>query len=184
MKIVIAILIFSIIVIFHELGHFLLAKKNGVKVVEFSLGMGPRILSTVRGETRYSLKLLPLGGSCMMLGEDGEEEEPGSFNGASVWSRISIVAAGPIFNFILAFFLALIIVASIGYVPAEVLSVTEGSPAEEAGMQEGDLITEFDGYKIDIGTDLNTHLAMNELREGQQVELTYERVAEKSGKDA
>lgn len=175
MKIVIAILIFSIIVIFHELGHFLLAKKNGVKVVEFSLGMGPRILSTVRGETRYSLKLLPLGGSCMMLGEDGEEEEPGSFNGASVWSRISIVAAGPIFNFILAFFLALIIVASIGYVPAEVLSVTEGSPAEEAGMQEGDLITEFDGYKIDIGTDLNTYLAMNELREGQQVELTYER---------
>ena len=110
-----------------------------------------------------------------MLGEDGEEEEPGSFNGASVWSRISIVAAGPIFNFILAFFLALIIVASIGYVPAEVLSVTEGSPAEEAGMQEGDLITEFDGYKIDIGTDLNTYLAMNELREGQQVELTYER---------
>ena len=73
MKIILAIIIFSAIVLFHELGHFLLAKKNGIVVTEFSLGMGPRLVSTVKGGTRYSLKLLPLGGSCAMLGEDMEE---------------------------------------------------------------------------------------------------------------
>ena len=75
LNILIAIIIFSVIVVFHELGHFLLAKKNGIEVTEFSLGMGPRLLSTVKGNTRYSLKLFPIGGSCMMVGEDGEEDE-------------------------------------------------------------------------------------------------------------
>ena len=74
MKIIVALLVFSLIIIIHELGHFLLAKKNGITVIEFSLGMGPRLLSFQReGGTRYSLKLLPLGGSCLMMGEDGEE---------------------------------------------------------------------------------------------------------------
>ncbi len=71
MKILIALLVFSVIVLFHELGHFLLAKRNGIAVTEFSLGMGPRLLSTEKGGTRYSLKLFPIGGSCMMVGEDG-----------------------------------------------------------------------------------------------------------------
>ena len=74
MKIIIALLIFSVIIIIHELGHFLLAKKIGISVLEFSLGMGPRLFSFDAGGTKYSLKLLPFGGSCMMLGEDGEEE--------------------------------------------------------------------------------------------------------------
>ena len=74
LNILVAIIIFSVIVVFHELGHFLLAKKNGIEVTEFSLGMGPRLLSTVKGNTRYSLKLFPIGGSCMMVGEDGEED--------------------------------------------------------------------------------------------------------------
>ena len=82
MSIILALLMFSLIVIIHELGHFLLAKKNGIAVTEFSLGMGPRIFSKEIGETAYSLKLLPFGGSCLMVGE---------------------VAAGPVFNFILAF---------------------------------------------------------------------------------
>lgn len=69
MKILIAAIVFSVIVLFHELGHFLLAKKNGITVIEFSLGMGPRLLSTERGGTRYSLKLFPIGGSCMMAGK-------------------------------------------------------------------------------------------------------------------
>ena len=84
MGIILAILLFSFIVFFHELGHFLLAKKNKIVVTEFSLGMGPRLWSFQKGETRYSLKLLPLGGSCAMVGEDTAEEEiPGSFNAAS-----------------------------------------------------------------------------------------------------
>ena len=74
MSIIIAVLIFSAIILFHELGHFLLAKMNGIVVTEFSLGMGPRILSFEKGGTRYSWKLLPFGGSCMLLGEDGSED--------------------------------------------------------------------------------------------------------------
>ena len=109
MSIILALFIFSLIIIIHELGHFLLAKYNGVTVLEFSLGMGPRILSTVKGGTRYSWKLLPFGGSCAMLGEDEATTEEGSFGSKSVWARISVIAAGPIFNFILAFLLSLFI---------------------------------------------------------------------------
>ena len=118
MKIIVALLVFSAIIIMHELGHFLLAKFNGITVNEFSLGMGPRLLSFEHGETRYSLKLLPFGGSCMMMGEDGEDEGEGSFGSKSVWARISVIAAGPLFNFILAFLLSIFIVGNIGYDPA------------------------------------------------------------------
>lgn len=178
MSILIAIIIFSGIVLIHELGHFLLAKKNGITVTEFSLGMGPRLLSTVKGGTRYSLKLLPIGGSCAMLGEDGEDESPGTFNSAPVWGRIAVVAAGPIFNFILAFLLALIIVQFVGYDPALVTNVEEGSPAAEAGLQEGDLITEYQGYHIDLGKDLYVYTYLNELQE-EPVKLTVKRDGKK-----
>ena len=157
MKILIAIIIFSAIILFHEFGHFLFAKLNGISVTEFSLGMGPRLWSFQKGETRYSLKLLPLGGSCAMVGEDTAEEEiPGSFNAASVWGRISVVAAGPIFNFILAFVLAVIIVGFVGYDPAEVLEVDKNSAAAEAGLQNGDIITEYDGYHVDLASDASS----------------------------
>ena len=93
-KILIAVLIFGITVIIHELGHFLLAKANGITVTEFSIGFGPTVVKTEKGGTVYSLKLLPFGGACQMLGEDGEEEGEGTFNSKSVWARISVVAAG------------------------------------------------------------------------------------------
>ena len=76
MRFVIAVIIFSVVILIHELGHFLLAKKNHIEVLEFSLGMGPRIISTVKGGTRYSVKLFPLGGSCAMAGEDAMAQEP------------------------------------------------------------------------------------------------------------
>jgi len=92
LKIIIAIVIFSAIILFHELGHFLFAKLNKIVVTEFSLGMGPRLYSFEKGDTRYSLKLLPIGGSCAMLGEDTDiENEPGTFNSASVWERSAAV---------------------------------------------------------------------------------------------
>lgn len=172
----IALLIFSGIILIHELGHFLFAKKSGISVTEFSLGMGPRLVSTVKGGTRYSIKLLPLGGSCAMLGEDTDEENlPGSFNAASVWGRISVVAAGPVFNFLLALLLSVIIVGFVGYDPAEIVQVTEGSAAEAAGLQEGDIITEYQGYHIDLGRDLYLYRYLNSLKEGDIVHITYER---------
>ena len=176
MKILIAIIIFSAIILFHEFGHFLFAKLNGISVTEFSLGMVPRLWSFRKGETRYSLKLLPLGGSCAMVGEDTAEEEiPGSFNVASVWSRISVVAAGPIFNFILAFVLAVIIVGFVGYDPAEVLEVDKNSAAAEAGLQNGDIITEYDGYHVDLAKDLYVYMYLNDLKEGDTVTLKVRR---------
>jgi len=174
LKILIAILIFSVIIIFHELGHFLLAKRNGIKVTEFSLGMGPRLLSTQKGETRYSLKLFPIGGSCMMVGEDDDDDSEGSFNKASVWARISVVAAGPIFNFILAFVFAMIITSVAGYDPARVLQVEENSPAAKAGLQEGDIITEFQGRNIVLGRDLDSYMMLHGL-EDEDITLIYKR---------
>ena len=165
------------IIIFHELGHFLLAKRNGIAVTEFSLGMGPRLLSKVIGETRYSLKLFPIGGSCMMVGEDDDDDSQGSFNRASVWARISVVAAGPIFNFILAFIFAMIITSVIGYDPSTILQVEEGSPAQKAGLQEGDVITEFQGRHISIGRDLELYMTLHGLQD-ENVTLTYERDGE------
>lgn len=184
MSIILALLIFSAIVLFHELGHFLLAKKSGIVVTEFALGMGPRLWSMEKGGTRYSLKVLPFGGSCSMLGEDTDEENvPGTFNAASVWGRIATVAAGPIFNFVLAFVLSLIIVGFSGYAPAEVVEVADGSSAEAAGLQAGDIITEFEGYHIDIAKDLYVYSYLNEItedtvdlkvrRDGQEIAISY-----------
>ncbi len=175
MKIILAFLIFSAIVLFHELGHFLLAKKNGIVVTEFSLGMGPRLLSKEWKGTRYSLKALPLGGSCAMLGEDTDEEMPGSFHAASVGARFCVVAAGPVFNFILAFALSILIVAMAGYDPAVVSEVTEGSNAAAAGLKAGDVITSYNGYDIDLARDLYAYLYMNQISEDDVISLTVER---------
>ncbi|MFV0529316.1 MAG: RIP metalloprotease RseP [Lachnospiraceae bacterium] len=167
MKIVIAILIFSVIVLIHELGHFLLAKKNHIVVLEFSLGMGPRLLSRQIGETRYSVKLLPIGGSCMMLGEDEDDDLPGTFSSAPVWGRISVVAAGPVFNFILAFLLSIIVIATIGFSVPKVAEINEESPAYEAGLRDGDTITKFQGCSTTIAKELSTYLLLNPQTEGE-----------------
>ena len=179
LKILIAIIIFSAIILIHELGHFLLAKLNGISVTEFSLGMGPRLFSVQKGETRYSVKLLPLGGSCAMVGEDTAEEElPGSFNAAPVWGRISVVAAGPVFNFILAFILSVIIVGFVGYDPAEIVEVQQDSAASEAGLEAGDVITEYNGYHVDLAKDLYVYSYLNSLNEGDTVTLKVRRDGE------
>lgn len=176
MSILMAIIIFSLIILFHEFGHFLLAKLNGVTVVEFSLGMGPRLLSGVWGGTRYSWKLLPFGGSCMMLGEDEAAGEEGSFGSKSVWARISVIAAGPVFNFILAFAASVIIIANIGYDPAVVYKVSEGFPAQEAGIQAGDVITKMNGKSIHTARDITNYITFHQ---GEMIHLTYERDGQK-----
>ena len=179
MKIVIALLVFSIIIIFHELGHFLLAKKNGIMVNEFSLGMGPRLLSFKKKETRYSIKLFPIGGSCMMLGEDEENKDPRAFNNKGVWARVSVIAAGPIFNFILAFILAMFVIGFTGIDDnPKVTNVTEGFAAEQAGLREGDVITKINGSKIGISRDISVYFQFHPLNNDDPIDITFKRNGE------
>ena len=176
MKYVWAILVLSLIIIIHELGHFIIAKASGVKVVEFSLGMGPRLIKFTKGGTMYSLKLFLLGGSCQMLGEDEENSEEGSFNSKSVWKRIAIIAAGPIANFVLAFIGAVLLIGIIGYDPAIVHSVENDSTAYEAGLLPGDKIIDVNGTNVTFYGDYSMYLLFND---GKDLELTVLRDGEK-----
>ncbi|MDR1700954.1 MAG: site-2 protease family protein [Lachnoclostridium sp.] len=200
MNIFIAILIFSVIVIIHELGHFSLAKANKVDVIEFSLGMGPRICTWVKikegmkfflfastkklesnegiaGHTWYSIKLLPIGGSCMMLGEEEAVESENAFNKKGVLARMSVIFAGPFFNFVLAFILALIIVAANGYDKPMISRVMPNQPMAEAGFQGGDIITKINNTNIVINREISTYLQFHKLN-GDPVEITAERNGE------
>lgn len=188
--IIVFILVFGVVVIAHELGHFLIAKLNGIRVVEFAIGMGPVIKSFTAGDTRYVLRLLPIGGACMFEGEDGvysndkeahkaqegESPEPsapqGAFNDAKVWARIATVFAGPFFNIILAFLLSLIVVGFSGEVIPRVIALTEGYPAQEAGLKEGDIITKLNGQRVYLREEV---IMGSYLNQGEPVTLEYER---------
>lgn len=159
--IIVALIVFSIIILFHEFGHFLLAKKNGIGVTEFALGMGPILFSFKRGETVYALKALPLGGSCSMVGEDTDETGDNSFNSKGVWQRFSVIAAGPVFNFILAFVFAVILVSIVGFDTPVVYKVEEGGPAWEAGIRDGDVIQSVNGKKVHMYKEFRIEVLMN-----------------------
>ena len=176
LKYLLALLILSVIIIVHEFGHFIMAKASGVKVVEFSLGMGPRLIKFTRKGTMYSLKLFLFGGSCQMLGEDNEENSEGSYNNASVWQRIAISVAGPFANFILAFVGAVILIGIAGYDPCVVYSVKEGTPAYEAGLQSGDRIVKINNKKIVTYGDYGIYKM---FYEGEDLKVVVERNGEK-----
>lgn len=179
------ILIFGAVVIAHEFGHFLLAKANGIHVVEFSVGMGPNLISVKKGGTRYALKLFPIGGACMFEGEDGLAEKDGelgegSFLKAPVWGRISTVVAGPFFNFILAFIIAFIMVNMSDIIAIRdpvATQVVEGGGAEAAGLQDGDLIISLNGERIRMYQEIS--LYMQATYRGGDLEVVYERDGER-----
>lgn len=176
-KIILFFIIFGIVVISHEFGHFLIGKRNGIRVVEFAVGMGPTLFSFQKGETKYSLKLLPLGGACMFDGEDGVSEEDGvidehSFIRANVWARIATVFAGPFFNFLLAFAFSLVLVAFIGADRPVVYQVVEGSAAEEAGILAGDEIRRINGERICVYSEISL---ISSLNHGEEMEIEIKR---------
>ena len=176
MGIVIAILLFSTIVIFHELGHFTLAKWNGIRVDEFSLGLGPTLFGKEIGGTKFSLKLLPFGGACMMGEDDVDNVGEGSFQSKSVWARISVIVAGPLFNLLLGWILCTIMVAWVGYHAPVIGAVDDGYSAMEQGIQEGDLITAIDGERVHLWNEISWKNMLN--REGKEMEITYRREGE------
>lgn len=178
------VVIFGVLVIAHEFGHFLLGKANGIHVVEFSVGMGPTLVSVQKGGTKYSLKLFPIGGACAFEGEDGlaekEDSGEGSFLKASVWGRISTIVAGPVFNFILAFIIAFIMVNmsdTIAIRDPMAEQVMEGSGAEAAGLQDGDVIISINGERMRLYEEIS--LYMNASYRGGELEVVYERDGER-----
>ena len=172
MGIVIAILLFGFIVFFHELGHFLLARKQGIRVDEFWIGMGPTLMHKKIGETDYCLKAFPIGGACMMGEDDAEDFSEGSFNSKSPLQRISVIAAGPLFNFILAFVCGFIFICLVGIDRPVISGVAENMPAMEAGLQAEDKIVEINGKNIHIFREISL---INMVHPGEEMQVTYER---------
>ena len=187
------IVVLGIMIFFHELGHFLVAKSFGVKVLKFALGFGPVLIGKKFGDTEYSIRYFPLGGFVKMLGEDlGEEDEETqelspedeekSFNNQHPLKRMAIVAAGPFFNLALALlmFCSVYLISGIDVICPEIGQVTEESPAHKAGFVKGDVITAIDGKEVETWTDIKnfvkdkagTPLVVTVSREGQLADLT------------
>jgi regulator of sigma E protease len=148
------IIIFGLLVFFHEFGHFFVAKMNGVLIHEFSIGMGPKIFSKQGKETMYSLRAFPIGGYVKMEGENEASDNPRAFINKGLLGRFLIIFAGPFMNFVFAILLFTIIFMSIG-VPTNVIdSVIDDYPAKEIGIASGDKIVSIDGNKVKSWTDV------------------------------
>ena len=175
--ILIGVLLFELIIFIHEFGHFITAKKSGIKVNEFSLGMGPKIFSFGKGETKYSLRVFPIGGFCAMEGEDEESPEPRAFNNAKVWKRMIVIIAGAVMNIILGFVLMFVVVAQQdAYSSTEVQSFPATSFSSCTGLQSGDVIKEINGYGISTSMDFNYPISTAELKtvDGSTLEIYKE----------
>ena len=145
---IVAIIVFGLVVFVHELGHFGVAKAVGIKVHEFALGMGPKLLGFGKRETQYTLRALPIGGFVRMEGEDEVSNDVGSFSNKSIPARIAVVFAGPLMNFIFALFIFTMLFYSIGTPSTTLREVIPGTPAEAAGVQSGDRVLSINGEEM------------------------------------
>lgn len=181
MSVLFAILLFSFLILIHELGHFTAAKLFGVQVNEFSMFMGPVLWKKQVGETLYSLRLVPIGGFCAMEGEDGDSNSPRSFGAAAWWKRLIILVAGAAMNFLAGMvLLACFFAPDKTFVLPVVDQIEAGCAlAEQGGIQQGDEIYALDGERIYTYTDFSMMLSLNPgdvhdlvvLRDGQKVEF-------------
>ena len=169
-----AILIFSLLILTHEFGHFIAAKSFGVYVEDFSLGMGPKLLQKKGKETTYTLRPFPIGGWCKMRGEDEASDDPRAFNKKKVWQRMIIIAAGPLMNFITAFILFVVVYMMIGVAsPENVVGETiEGSDAALV-LEAGDEIIMVNGAAVEEWADITP--AVNSTWDGGDIQLTVVR---------
>lgn len=179
MSILVSILIFGMIVFIHELGHFLFARRAGILVEEFAIGMGPQIVGKKSGDTNYSIRAIPFGGYCKMLGEDGtayeDKDDQGiegdsnedvtskgvdqrAFSEKTVGQRFAVIFGGPLFNFILAFVFALIYLSIVGGTSRTIAEVPEEYPAYEAGIRSGDVLVGYNGKGIISASELRLYI--------------------------
>lgn len=177
---IVAIIVFGMLVFIHELGHFTVAKLVGIKVHEFALGMGPKLIHTTKGDTLYSIRLLPLGGYVKMEGEDEKSEDAGSFSKKPVLARIAVIFAGPFMNFILAIVLFLTFFYFVGAPTTIISQVQDQSPAQIAGIEAGDKIYSINGQEVhtweevteNIGKSEGNSMEITVIRDGKQLKKT------------
>lgn len=163
--IVIGVLLFELIVFIHEFGHFITAKKCGVQVNEFALGMGPKLIQFKKGETLYTLRLFPIGGFCSMEGEDTESDSERAFGNKPVWQRMIVVVAGAFNNIVLGLIMMMILLVQSPYFSSTtVSSFSQAAFTSKSGMQVGDQITDIGGYPIYCSRDISFAVAMLELQ--------------------
>lgn len=158
-----AILVFGVLIAVHELGHFMAAKACGVRVNEFSIGMGPALWKKQKGETQYSLRLFPVGGFCAMEGEEEDSDDPTALNNQGFWAKLLIFAAGAAMNFVAGLLIILVLYADAQafYVPV-VAGFADGCPLESAdGLQEGDRLLRIDGEKVYVYSDISLLMGLN-----------------------
>ncbi len=179
-SVIIFFIIFGILVTSHEFGHFIIAKSGGIRVNEFFVGMGPTLWKKQKGDTLYSIKLLPIGGACVFDGMDPVAEEKEtydehSFLNAPVWRRIATLFAGPFANFIIAYLLAVILVSFSAWNFPVINQLTEDSAAQEAGLLPGDKIISVDGEKVYMAGEVTL---ISQFAEGSPMDIVYERDGE------
>lgn len=181
MYIIAAIILFGLLIAVHELGHFLAAKACGVRVNEFSVGMGPLLFHKVWGETEYSLRLLPVGGYCAMEGEEGESDDPRSLERQGFWKKLLIFVAGAGMNFLTGFaIMACLYAGAQGFYTAEIVALHEDFPQQgEDGLMVGDVLWAINGERIYLKNDVPTVLGVIERDENGTIEVTVKRDGEK-----
>lgn len=177
--ILIAILCFELIIVIHEGGHFVAARMNGIKVNEFSIGMGPKIIQFGKKDTKYTLRLFLIGGYCSMEGEDEESNDENSFSKKAVWRRIIVVVAGAVMNLLLGLVLVLILVSSGNLVGTNTIAKFDDNAVSSQVLMPGDTIKSIDGMRVFTAGDVTTGLArstdeklnMVVLRNGEELTL-------------
>ena len=178
MTIIFAILLFSLLIFVHELGHFLAAKASGVQVNEFSMFMGPAIWKKQIGETLYSIRCIPIGGYCAMEGEDSDTDSPRSFQKAAWWKRMIITVAGSFMNFVAGILIMLIVFAPAQQFVVPVINHFEdfATVDDGEGLKVGDRFLEVDGEKVYVQSDFSLILSLNP---GEVHDLVVERDGQK-----
>lgn len=181
MRILLAVVLFLLLIVFHEFGHFIVAKKSGIKVNEFAVGMGPLVYSKEKGETTYSFRAIPIGGYCAMEGEDDESSDPRSFDNAPAYKRFLTILAGPVANLIIAVLVFTIVGVIGGVVTTTVSDFIEDSPAQAAGIEKGDEILKINGQKIADFTDISK--VVNDFYKDKDFDKEITVLAKRNGKD-
>ncbi len=180
LTVIYAIILFSVIIFVHELGHFIFAKCFNVYVEEFAVGMGPAIFKKKWGETLYSIRAIPMGGYCKMEGENEESENPRAFSNKSKIQRLIILCAGAVMNLVLGLLVVILLngfYSGDTFATTTVSTVIANSPAENAGLMAGDKIISLNGHRVNIRSDFSVYnnketLDLEIKRNGEKIKLS------------